>query len=175
MLAMLGSGEFTSSDAFLAFVGLDLRVRDSGKHKGERKLSKRGDPEARKLLYMAALTACQQPGPFSEFRARYLEAGRSKTEAAVIVARKLARVAWAVYTKQQPYDEQRVLNQPSKDPKTSNAPQIPITYRAANPQDKQIANTVIARARTRPSIGNHSPTKPNAAENAQQHTLDSAA
>jgi len=69
MLAMLASGEFRGSDAFVAFIGLDLRVRESGKLRGKRKLSKRGDPEARRLLYLAALVASQQPGPFSELRA----------------------------------------------------------------------------------------------------------
>ena len=112
MTAMLASGVFRTSDAFVAFIGLDLRVRESGKHKGRRKLSKRGDPEARHLLYMAALAASQQPGPFADLRAHYLERGFTKTEAAVFIARKLARVAWAIYTKRQPYCADRVLGQP---------------------------------------------------------------
>jgi len=112
MTAMLASGVFRTSDAFVAFIGLDLRVRESGKHKGRRKLSKRGDPEARHLLYMAALATSRQPGPFADLRAHYLERGFTKTEAAVFIARKLARVAWAVYTKKQPYCADRVLAQP---------------------------------------------------------------
>ena len=132
MIAMLASGEFRRSDSFVAFIGLDLRVRDSGKHKGKRKLSKRGDPEARRLLYMAAMAASQQPGPFAIMRARYLEKGFSKTEAIVFIARKLARVAWAVYTKHQPYNEQRVLNQHG-EPDT--AAQVPIIYSPPSPLD----------------------------------------
>lgn len=111
MIALLASGEFRRSDSFVAFIGLDLRVRESGKHKGKRKLSKRGDPEARRLLYMAALTASQQPGPFATLREHYLKLGFSKTEAAVFIARKLARLAWAIYTKHQPYIQHRVLSQ----------------------------------------------------------------
>src|SRR5699024_7864388 len=34
-------GEFRNSDAFIAFLGLDVRVRDSGKQRQRRKLSKR--------------------------------------------------------------------------------------------------------------------------------------
>jgi transposase len=147
MLATLASGDFRSSDAFVAFIGLDLRVRESGKLKGKRKLSKRGDPEARRLLYLAALVASQLPGPFAELRARYLDRGFSKTEAAVFVARKLARVAWAIYTKHQPYNQQRVLNQHSENPGADSASQIPITYVAVNVADKQIANAVLATAR----------------------------
>ena len=148
MAAMLASGEFRRSDSFVAFIGLDLRVRESGKFKGKRKLSKRGDPEARRLLYLAALAASQQQGPFSYLRARYLERGFTKTEAAVFIARKLARVAWAIYTKHQPYDPHRVLNQPSAKSSTDPRHKSAITYTAANVVDKQIANTALARARS---------------------------
>jgi transposase len=167
MLATLASGEFRSSDAFVAFIGLDLRVRESGKLKGRRKLSKRGDPEARRLLYLAALVASQQPGPFSELRARYLERGFSKTEAAVFVARKLARVAWAIYTKQQPYEAQRVLNQPSQCHKDNQASQMPITYAAAN--------AVITLACANPFLNNLKAMNPNPTANPQQQILDSSA
>ena len=112
MTAMLASGVFRTSDAFVAFIGYDLRVRESGKLKGKRKLSKRGDPEARHLLYMAALAASRQPGPFADLYAHYLGRGFSKTETIVFIARKLARVAWAIYTKKQSYNPDRVLNQP---------------------------------------------------------------
>jgi len=144
MLATLGCGDFRSSDAFVAFIGFDLRVRESGKLRGRRKLSKRGDPEVRRLLYLAALAASRQPGPFSELRARYLARGYSKTEAAVFIARKLARVAWAIYTKQQPYNQQRVLNQHCDAGPTN---QTTVTYAASNPVDKHIANVVLTADR----------------------------
>ena len=112
MTAMLASGVFRTSDAFVAFIGYDLRVRESGKLKGKRKLSKRGDPEARHLLYMAALAAAHKPGPFADLYAHYMARGFTKTETLVFIARKLARVAWAIYTRKQPYNSDRVLNQP---------------------------------------------------------------
>ena len=124
MLAPLGRGDFRSSDAFVAFIGLDLRVRESGKLRGRRKLSKRGDPEARRLLYLAR--------------------GYSKTEAAVFIARKLARVAWAICTKQQPYNQQRVLNQHCHAGPTN---QTTVTYAASDPVDKHIANVVLTADR----------------------------
>jgi transposase len=109
--AMLASGAFRGSDSFVAFLGLDLRVRESGKSKGKRRLSKRGDPEARRLLYLAAFAASRHLGPFAELRLHYLARGFSKTEAAVFVARKLARVAWAICHNNEPYRADRVLNQ----------------------------------------------------------------
>ena len=103
MLALLLSGTFRSSDSFVAFIGLDLRVRDSGKKAGKRCLTKRGDPEARRLLYLAALAASRMDGPFKQLYQRYRLYGYSSTQATVVVARKLARVAWAIHTKGIPY------------------------------------------------------------------------
>lgn len=111
LIALLASGTFARSDSFVAFIGLDLRVRESGKLKGRRKLSKRGDPEARRLLYLAAFAACRVEGPFKELYEHYIGCGFSKTEATVIVARKLARVAWSIYKHNRPYVASRVRNQ----------------------------------------------------------------
>jgi len=36
-------GDFAHHDAFVAFLGIDVRTKDSGKHKGRRKLTKHGD------------------------------------------------------------------------------------------------------------------------------------
>lgn len=116
LIAMLSSGTFARSDSFVAFVGLDLRVRESGKFKGKRRLSKRGDPEARRLLYMAALAACRAQNPFRELYEHYISRGFSRTEATVFVARKLARTAWAIYKHSRPYSPDRVRNQPVAQP-----------------------------------------------------------
>ena len=52
--AMYGRGQFRRADAFIAFIGLDVRVRESGTFKGRRKLTKRGDAEVRRVLFNAA-------------------------------------------------------------------------------------------------------------------------
>lgn len=171
MTAMLASGDFRSSDAFVAFVGLDLRVRESGKFKGRRKLSKRGDPETRHLLYLAALVASQHPGPFSQLRNRYLSLGFSKTEAAVFIARKLARVAWAVYTKQVPYDPQRVLNQPSARPTPRSLRE---TDTAAKALHRRIGEPITA-CNTGGFRNNQKAKKPHTTNHSQEKTLDTGA
>lgn len=172
LVAMLASGEFRCSDSFVAFIGLDLRVRESGKHKGRRKLSKRGDPEARRLLYMAALAASQQPGPFATLRAHYLEQGFSKTEAAVFIARKLARLAWAIYTKHQPYNQNRVLNQRGDQ---ATATHTTIIYAAPCPLDKEIVNQVTRQARTKIAITTAVPTTTYQIPNKPRRIVDSTA
>lgn len=95
-------GEFTSSDAFIAFLGLDVRVCESGKWKGRGKLTKKGNPELRRLLYLAAMTARRAPA-WKGFYQHHLSRGRSKIQALVILARKLARVAFAMLRNQTEY------------------------------------------------------------------------
>ena len=88
-------GAFSSSDAFIAFLGLDVRIRESGSFKGRRKLTKKGASELRRLLYMAAMTARRSP-TWKAFYQRHLDRGLSKIQSLVALARKLARVAFAM-------------------------------------------------------------------------------
>jgi transposase len=86
---------FEDADAFIAYIGYDPRVRDSGQHRGRRFLSKRGPAELRRLLFVAAMSACKTTlwRPLYE---RYLARGLPSTAALVILARKLARIAFAI-------------------------------------------------------------------------------
>lgn len=88
-------GAFASSDAFIAFLGLDVRVRDSGKQRGRRKLTKAGDPELRRLLYLAAMYAKRQP-TWAACYERHLARGLKPVQALNVLARKLARVAFTL-------------------------------------------------------------------------------
>jgi len=102
LLTSFQRGDFRNADAFIAFLGLDLRISDSGKKKGRRCLSKRGDPEARRLMHNAAMSARRTAawkGFYEALRAR----GLSTTEALVALARKLARVVFALLKNQSEY------------------------------------------------------------------------
>ena len=95
-------GEFRSGDAFIAFLGMDLRVSKSGQKDNRRSLSKRGDPEARRLLHNAAMSASRTKAWkwfYEEQRAR----GFSTTQALVMLARKLARVVFSLLKEQSDY------------------------------------------------------------------------
>lgn len=96
LLAALQRGTFASADAFVAFLGLDLEVKDSGQHKGQRRLSKRGDSQTRALLYTAAMTAIRD-AEWKKLYEGYLKRGFKKIQALVIIARRLARTAWSMY------------------------------------------------------------------------------
>ncbi len=95
-------GAFAGSDAFVSFIGFDVRLRESGKYKGRRKLSKRGEPEIRRLLYCAAQPACSYHR-FNLYYHRQLEQGMTKIAAKVALARKLARIAFALLANQQTF------------------------------------------------------------------------
>lgn len=96
-------GAFKSADAYIAFMGLDVRVRDSGKSRGRRKLTKKGDSEIRRLLYMAAMTASRS-SRWKAYYERALSRGLSRIQALVALARKLARIAFALLKNQSNYD-----------------------------------------------------------------------
>ena len=102
-------GPFKTSDAFIAFLGLDVRVRNSGMSRGRRKLTKQGDPELRRLLYLAAMRACRTPR-WKAFYQRHLDQGLSKIQALVILSRKLARVAFALMKNQTIYRNETPQN-----------------------------------------------------------------
>ena len=86
---------FARSDAFIAYVGYDPRARDSGQKHGRRRLSKHGPAELRRLLFTAALSACKT-ALWRPFYQRYRERGLPTTAAVVILARKLARIAFSI-------------------------------------------------------------------------------
>jgi transposase len=52
--ALLAGKHFETCDQLVAFFGLDIAVRKSGKWSGQSKLSKRGNSYARKILYQIA-------------------------------------------------------------------------------------------------------------------------
>lgn len=100
-------GAFAGSDDFIAYLGLDLRRRRSGCFKGQEKLSKRGEPELRRLLYCAAKPA-RSYAPFERFYQAQLDKGLSKTAANMILGRKIARIAFSLLVKQQTFIKQEI-------------------------------------------------------------------
>jgi len=95
LVAAYHRGSFAGSDAFISYLGLDVRIRESGYFKGRRKLSKRGEPEVRRLLYCASHPA-RHYQRFAEYYQKQLDKGLSKIAARVILARKLARIAFTL-------------------------------------------------------------------------------
>lgn len=95
-------GDFRNADAFIAFLGMDLRVSKSGQKDNRRRLSKRGDSEARRLLHNAAMAA-SRTAAWKEFYQAQRARGYSTTQVLVMLARKLARVVFALLKGQSEY------------------------------------------------------------------------
>jgi len=116
LLALFSRIKFCNSDAVVAFSGLDPRPRDSGSMKGRRRLSKRGDPALRRQMYLVALAATRSRllrEHYKSIKAR----GFEPTQALVILARKLLRVAFNVWKKNKDFDVDLIgVQRPSKQP-----------------------------------------------------------
>jgi transposase len=98
-----------SADAFVAFTGLDPRPDDSGQHRGKRRLSKRGPGELRRLLFLAAMSAAKTK-TWRPLYEHYRAKGLSSTAALVILARRIARTAWSIFTYKTEFDPARLTN-----------------------------------------------------------------
>lgn len=101
--ARLSRAPYANSDAVVAAFGMDPRPRDSGEFCGQRHLSKRGNAEERRLIYLAAVSACNNP-LFKAMRDKLLVKGMSAIQAHCVIARKLLRIAFAVWQSKQPFD-----------------------------------------------------------------------
>lgn len=122
LAACFASHAFSHPDQFVAYIGLDVRVRDSGQRSGHRTLSKRGHPELRRLLYLCAQTNLRSHDPDNPFQHQYhreRDKGLSTTAALNAVARKLARTAWSIATHGTSYDPARVHCQPTPEAPSS--------------------------------------------------------
>jgi transposase len=112
LVSRLTARSFGHSDQFVAYCGLDVRVRQSGKRSGQLGLSKQGEAELRRLLYLAAQASLRATdNPFKAQYERERAKGLSSTAALCAVARKIARLSWSLVAHGLSYDPQRVYKQ----------------------------------------------------------------
>lgn len=107
LLSLFERVPFTHGDALIAFLGLDPRPKDSGQRVGRRRLSKRGPSELRRLLYNAALAASKTQ-LWKPWYDHYRGKGLSSTAALVVIARKIARIAFSLYRQNTSFDPSRL-------------------------------------------------------------------
>lgn len=113
MLAALFSRfNFANANAVVAYSGLDPRPDDSGRRHGKRHISKRGSPQLRRQLYLAAFAAAHSNALGPLYRCIKAK-GFKPTQALVIMARKLLRVAWAVWKTRKDFDARLLGSFPS--------------------------------------------------------------
>jgi transposase len=92
------------------FAGLNLFEISSGKHKGQRRISKRGRWLLRKSLYFASLNVVRKDGVFHDKYQTLLARGMPRKKALVAIARKLLRVMFALVRDHNEFDENYLPN-----------------------------------------------------------------
>jgi transposase len=88
--------KFDTISEIMKLAGLDLYEISSGKHRGQRRISKRGRPLMRKLLFFAAINAVKTNGIMHETYQRMLDRGMLKMKALVAISRKLLGLIFAI-------------------------------------------------------------------------------
>ncbi len=109
-------GDFNKFDTIseiTKLAGLDLYEISSGRHKGQRRISKRGRSMMRKLLFFAAINMVKSKGVMHEKYKQMLDRGMLKMKALIAISRKILGLLFAIvrdtttyienYTKQNYY------------------------------------------------------------------------
>ena len=110
---------FQRVDQVVAYVGLDLQVRQSGQWKGQVKLSKRGSGRVRRVLYMAALRSIRLPASaFGAYYRRLIGRGMKARDALMAVMRKMLIVAYHLLRSNETYDPTKVCAVACTPPRT---------------------------------------------------------
>lgn len=98
-------GRFPSPKALQAYAGLDPSVYRSGNFQGPSRLSKRGDPLLRRVLYLMAQSLIRHTHRFHQAFCYYRDHGRRYREAVIIVARKVLTVLYTLWIHLTPFQD----------------------------------------------------------------------
>ncbi|MEL7428239.1 MAG: IS110 family transposase [Bacteroidota bacterium] len=106
LIAWIGDfSRFHSARALSAYLGLTPKFYRSGSSvRRKPKISKIGPAYLRQLLYLCASNAARWNPLAKQMYERLLEKGKNKQAALIAVANKLVRIAWAVVSKQTPFN-----------------------------------------------------------------------
>jgi transposase len=116
-VSRLQEKQFAHPDQFVAYIGLDVRVQQSGKRSGELGISKEGDAELRRLFFCCAQASLRcKESPWKTQYERERKKGLSSTAALNAVARKMARLSWSMVRHGTTYDAKRVHQRPGPQP-----------------------------------------------------------
>jgi transposase len=98
LLALIGHKQFETKSKLIAYVGLDIALRQSGGWRGKQKLSKRGSGYARKILYQIAWSLKQNNIEYKQYFNRLKNDNKKHYNTAMVAtARKFLRFMYAYY------------------------------------------------------------------------------
>lgn len=102
---------FSSISQLVSYAGLDVVENQSGNKFGKTKISKKGNLNLRKSLYMPALSAIQYDNKMKSLNDRIMKTHIYKKQAIVAVMRKLLILVYTLWKNDELYDENYVWNQ----------------------------------------------------------------
>lgn len=100
---------FKDVKSFIGYLGLYPTQQQSGKTLKFGSLAKRGAKYAKKALYLSSVAAIKHNSELKQIFKNQLALGRAKKEALIVVARKLAKIIWAIYNHNEPYSPSRIF------------------------------------------------------------------
>jgi transposase len=97
------------AEAYRKAMGLNLKERSSGKHRGKLKITKRGPSQARRWLYFAAMRWSQKPGVHGWYEAKKEKDQGIGGRGIIAIMRKLALAIWHVVVRGVAFDPHRLF------------------------------------------------------------------
>jgi transposase len=104
--------QYECGEAYRKAMGLNLTEYSSGTWQGELHISKRGSPQARRWLYLAAVRLVKRPGVRQWYQAKKARDGQQGKRAVVAVMRKLALALYQVGAKGATFEVERLFAGP---------------------------------------------------------------
>ena len=105
IVAKIGRIErFEDAGKLVAFAGIDPVIKESGKTRSERSISKRGDSMLRTAIYQSTLVATRCNPVISDYYHRLVERGMPKKKALVAASRKMCHIIFSVMHSNRPFE-----------------------------------------------------------------------
>jgi transposase len=108
-----GFSQIKNIRQLVSYVGLDIRLNESGRFKGKTTISKRGNSHIRSALYMPALNASQHNPTLKKYYQRIAQRQIKNKMAIIPVARKLLILVYTLWKSNEEY----VVDYGSQNPK----------------------------------------------------------
>jgi len=121
LIAVLKQIPLAHAAAFVAYIGLDLVICDSGKRTGKRRITSWGDVTLRSLFYLAGKSAARAP-EWQPYVNKLKQRGMKPIQIHCALARRLARIAFALYHSGETFDLERFTKDHTQ--KEENAPSM---------------------------------------------------
>jgi len=101
-----GFALFKNRNQLISYAGYDVVEKESGSSvRGKPRISKKGNSYIRRIMYMPAMSAARSDENHKKYYLRIVQKGGIKMKGNVAIQRKLLLLIYALFTKNEPFDE----------------------------------------------------------------------